>query len=72
MGETFELRNLFSLSENMLLKDIDYQVVNGIRYQNNLEISAIFKYDYEDIDDKKSYDDTANKVYTLGLFKRAH
>ncbi|PEY17194.1 hypothetical protein CN331_17765 [Bacillus cereus] len=70
MGETFELRNLFSLSENMLLKDIDYQVVNGIRYQNNLEISAIFKYDYEDIDDKKSYDDTANKVYTLGLFKR--
>lgn len=53
MGETFELRNLFSLSENMLLKDIDYQVVNGIRYQNNLEISAIFKYDYEDIDDKK-------------------
>ncbi|KAA0781921.1 DUF6037 family protein [Bacillus sp. BB56-3] len=70
MGETFELRNLFSLSENMLLKDIDYQVVNGIRYKNNLEICAIFKYDYEDINNKKKYDDTANKVYTLGLFKR--
>ncbi|MEH6933983.1 DUF6037 family protein, partial [Bacillus sp. JJ783] len=27
-------------------------------------------YDYEDINNKKKYDETANKVYTLGLFKR--
>ncbi|MGE6313576.1 DUF6037 family protein [Bacillus mycoides] len=70
MGRTIELRRLFSLSENMLLHDIDYQVVNGIRYKNNLEICAIFKYDYKDINNKKKYDEIANKVYTLGLFKR--
>ncbi|MEG7944791.1 hypothetical protein J0798_27350 [Bacillus pacificus] len=50
----FELKRLFYLSENMLLQDIDYQVVNGIRYKNNLEICAIFKYDYKDINTKKS------------------
>ncbi|MCU5256313.1 DUF6037 family protein [Bacillus pacificus] len=66
----FELKRLFYLSENMLLQDIDYQVVNGIRYKNNLEICAIFKYDYKDINTKKKYDEIANKVYTLGLFKR--
>ncbi len=70
MGGTIKLGRLFSLSEDMLRHDIDYQVVNGIRYKNNLEICAIFKCDYKDINNKKKYDEITNKVYTLGLFKR--
>lgn len=54
----------------MLIQGIDYQVINGISYKNNLEICAIFKYDYEDITSKKKYDNIANKIYTLGLFKK--
>ncbi|EOP97561.1 DUF6037 family protein [Bacillus cereus group sp. MYBK12-2] len=70
MGGIFKLGRLFSLSEDMLRHKIDYQVVNGIRYKNNLEICAIFKYDYKDINNKIKYDEITNKIYTLGLFKR--
>ncbi|NWK72275.1 hypothetical protein HWX41_25290 [Bacillus paramycoides] len=69
MVGTIELTRLFSLSENMLKQDLDYQVINGIRYKTNLELCAIFKYDYEDIKNKK-YDEDSKKIYVLGLFKR--
>ncbi|EJV74390.1 DUF6037 family protein [Bacillus cereus] len=69
MDGAIRLTRLFALSKSMLGQDLDYQVINGIRYKSELQISAIFKYDYKDLK-KKKYDEASDKKYILGLFKR--
>ncbi|MGH0515852.1 DUF6037 family protein [Bacillus cereus] len=69
MVRAIRLTRLFSLSEAMLKQDLDYQVINDIRYKSELQISAIFKYDYKDLK-KKKYDEDSDKEYILGLFKK--
>ncbi|MGZ9678957.1 MULTISPECIES: DUF6037 family protein [Bacillus cereus group] len=69
MEGTIRLTRLFSLSKDMFKKNLNYQVINGIRYKSELQICAIFKYDYRDLK-KKKYDEPSEKKYTLGLFKR--
>ncbi|MGI1831307.1 DUF6037 family protein [Bacillus safensis] len=70
MAATYLLKNLFALSKSMKKQSLDYQVINGIRYKKNLEICAIFKYDYRDFTNKFYDDNDLNKEYMLGLFKR--
>ncbi|HDR6758750.1 TPA: hypothetical protein QCV70_005758 [Bacillus cereus] len=68
MGNTIKLTRLFSLSRSMSNHNIDYQVINGIQYKNDLQICAIFKYDYIDLN-KKKFDENSEEKYILGLFK---
>ncbi|HDR7659741.1 MULTISPECIES: DUF6037 family protein [Bacillus] len=69
MSKTINLTRLFSLSHSMLKQQLDYQVINGIQYKNDLQICAIFKYDYIDLK-KKKYNESSDKEYVLGLFKK--
>ncbi|HDR4457110.1 DUF6037 family protein [Bacillus sp. CH_48] len=69
MSKTINLTRLFSLSHSMLKQQLDYQVINGIQYKNDLQICAIFKYDYIDLK-KKKYNESSDKEYILGLFKK--
>lgn len=68
-GGNFWFSKLFALSKSMWLKNLDYQVINDINYKRDLDICALFKFDYLDFKDKK-YDENNLKTYVLGLFKR--
>lgn len=64
------LKNLFSLAKSMKFKKIDYQVINNIPYKKDLEICALFKYDYKTFTRRPYTDNSQPKEYVLGLFKR--
>ena len=70
MSRGYRLNNLFSLAKSMKNKKIDYQVINNIPYKKDLEICAIFKYDYKIIKKRPYTDNSQPKEYILGLFKR--
>lgn len=70
MPAAYLLKNLYALSKSMKKQNLDFQVINGIKYKKKLEICAIFKYDYRDFKNKTYDDNTLNKEYLLGLFKR--
>lgn len=67
---SYEFTKLFSLSKSMKKQNIDYQVIDNIPYKENLNISALFKYDYDKFNNKKYDDALDEKKYILGLFKR--
>lgn len=70
MKAHFWFKNLFALSKSMKRKNLDYQVINDINYKKNLDICALFKFDYLVFKDKNYQDNSQSKIYTLGLFKR--
>lgn len=70
MAANILLKNLFALSRSMKRGNFDYQVINDIKYKEDLEICALFKFDYVHFKDKKYDDNSAFKEYMLGLFKR--
>lgn len=70
MSSHFLLKNLFALSKSMKANNFEYQVVNNINFKKELELCALFKFDYEDFKDKKYDEQNSNKKYIMGLFKR--
>ncbi|CAL1525627.1 DUF6037 family protein [Bacillus subtilis] len=70
MGANILLKNLFALSKSMKRENLDYQVINDIKYKKDLMICALFKFDYMNLKNKAYDDKISQKEFMLGLFKK--
>ncbi|MFE4509867.1 hypothetical protein ACFRC2_09020, partial [Bacillus subtilis] len=66
MGANILLKNLFALSKSMKRENLDYQVINDIKYKKDLMICALFKFDYMNLKNKAYDDKISQKEFMLG------